>query len=404
MNEVQIAPSEYDNNIFNIDSPNNDIINGLTCIPTGIITKQKQNYCNQLVHSMMNVSNISSAAWNCELYTDFSHTNLVDIVPAFRDTWTFFLLYAAISSIYSIIHDFNLVYYRDDLSKVISYPQGRNDIYVTEAILLYVDKYPVLKQLCCLCLCIPFLIPFILEVIWALCFRQFFLLFKSMRKCKLDQLDFSGFAYVSSAWVAISSGLIMFASGILTLAAGGFPYRVPSIDPDACWCTCTYLLYQSNLYGFFTAACVLIFINFRFLYNWYKESIHGEQYLYLISYSLPMHRANSINRSDPTGDMFGKSVGVTGAYGLMSSNYNIQDEISDDADVNTMTSVTRNCRFLWFICCYGWTFLFLAVLVMSFGVINMYGYPTWLAVLIFVFGILLCFCIYSIVLIVKDDD
>eukprot|EP01084_Bolivina_argentea_P166587 289196_1 len=429
VNKIQISPDHSTNEYLYV------IQNGISCFDK---YNEPSFECDAMTREIINITitNSSITQWQCGLHTDYSNKNLYAISPFKQFMWCL-VVFAAISTIFSIIHDVTLLYYRHNLNKLISGPH-KSDIHYTfkmvEGYHKFGEYYDTKLQNCNKCariflillLSILLLLPMIVFLaafnlvffselfVWTMIIYPSYVLIKQAFN---NKLDCNGFSYVSSMWIGMSSSLMtMSAVFFLLYIALGFEVHVPSLNSHMCDCSCNYILPESSFYSFLLVGGILVMVNLKFLYDWYKESIHGEQYLYLINYTLPLFQATYINKENPAGSMF------SGEYlsSMTLSNYvapsagdddnkttGFTDEKKDDMkdnvndNVNTMTKCVSVWRHLWFslsvILCVN---MYVTFGMFVFGNENMYGYQQWISdtikwtgvSIISVFMIALTFC------------
>eukprot|EP01084_Bolivina_argentea_P195511 335377_1 len=313
VNEIKLTPDQQPN--FNND--NRLIQRGIMCVATDD-DKSSQMQCNAMTKEIINITitNSSITQWKCGLYTDYSNKKLYDISP-FKEFITCFFLFAAISTIFVIIHDLTLIFYRNNLDRLISGPRS-SDIHCSEKIIAapykVIESFQVkienksegiqiflwfllwlVAALPCLIFLLVGVIFFFLELfIWTMIIYPFYLLI-----CK--KLNCNGFSYVSSMWLGMSSALMtMFAMSFLMFMVGGFDVSVPSLNAHKCDCSCNYILPASSFYSFVLADIILAVANVKFLFSWCKESVHGQQFMNLINDSLPLFQETYQNNKNPT--------------------------------------------------------------------------------------------------------
>ena len=208
VDEVDVAPPTYKYNIFT--NGYTDLYafqqQGLRCLT--LSQQIDQPFCDEVTEEMLNMTsqNLSDAynitnsytEWQCELFTDFSNKTLYDEIPYFGQTLLFFVICTGISAIFSIIHDWALIYYRNDLGKLIFYPQKHMNATIV-VMTLYSNCDEDVRCACCLMTAILLLCGLIIEWVWMLAVYPW---------CILLTGSFDGFVYVSSSWIGISTGLM----------------------------------------------------------------------------------------------------------------------------------------------------------------------------------------------------
>eukprot|EP01084_Bolivina_argentea_P312335 540734_1 len=414
VNQVEVSPfNEY--SIFSYER----LVfqsQGIICLGTD------QSYCNQMTQEMVNITSMNSSktVWQCASYTDYSHKSLFDDISHFRTMFILFIICTALSAIFSIIHDWTLVYYRYELDKLTSYPHIEEHGFtflckIAESVMNAQQNHcqsPNWFKCLSLCFWIPvYIITFIiLAVLMALQFPCIMMLYPFWvltikRSCY-------GFSYVSSMWVGISTGLMMLFAVILLFDTGGWNSTIPSMDAK-CTCSCSFILIKQDLWSFIIVAFGLVLVNAKFLYYWYKESKHGEQFLYLVKYLVPLFRARNINKdNNPVGSMFeGRDHPQHGQLiAMLEANVNTllvntgNDDSEQKANINTFTTSHQYCRCMWIGCVTIISWIFLAIIIMIFGGNNVYDYAQWIAIVIFTVGAILCLLCYVFICAMVYDD
>eukprot|EP01083_Nonionella_stella_P265706 899760_1 len=327
---------------------------------------------------------LSMNEYDCGLRTDLSHKILYDEIPSFRTALILFFILTGLYAMFSIIHDWTLIYHRNHLDKLISYPQDL--FYWAQKISHFHDTIErkchnvFCRALAISLLCVPILIGLCLDVLAIIYMFTLYPFYILVTGC-----NFGGFSYVSSAWVGISSGLMIFVATYIIMVTQNNPleYHIPLTDvPLHCWCTCSYRLKSKDFWSFIVVASGIGIKHVMFLWAWYQESVHGEQFLYLVDYkySLPLFKAVHMNQDDnPTGNMFGSRHASS-----------VQSDIVSNPNINTMTPTTRKFR-LFCGLIVGWgSYFWLMITIMVFGVNNQYEYPQWIAQSIIIIFFILC--------------
>ena len=110
----------------------------------------------------------------------------------------------------------------------------------------------------------------------------------------------------TSTIVGIARFIMAFSTAMMMLLmVDGFSREIPVGDEFGgdCTCECVYVFRESDYYKILIVTQLFVGVSINFLYSWMKEPIHGQHFLYLISYRLPVEQAHRINPDDCTGDM-----------------------------------------------------------------------------------------------------
>eukprot|EP01084_Bolivina_argentea_P253258 425344_1 len=286
------------------------IVDGIEC--NGISGYNKE--CDIMAAQMANSSS-THPEWKCTRFTDYSSKSLFDDIVLFRNWFIVLISFTFIYGLFSIIHDCTLIYY-DNLDDISFYPSTETDFYFFYKAKNYFyeifKRFDEIEDNDChwwKCICFPIIIVItmilILSVIvlsgltaaFDIFFNLFVYLFTRCCKCR-------SFSYTSSSWVAISRSMILISTyWIIAVATFGFNKSITSIDPTQCTCSCVYTFRELDFYKFVLVTYTLMLLSAKFLWSWFRESIHCKDYYYLIQFSLPAELTKQINKEDCTGTM-----------------------------------------------------------------------------------------------------
>lgn len=489
------------------------IIDGIMCQSLNSAISGNNNACNTMAKDMA-AERDTNTNWNCNSYTDYSSTTLYAQINIFRYTFIALILCAAIATAFAIIHDFSLIYNRNNLSKLQSYPLEADqdfhlsfhyfyELFLQQLLLPFIRQhifddengdsgyycFPNETELdmksdsiskrnycisclmcfvCCPLICILlflFAICLMLDLCWHLvvypclycccgcCAKRIGLYSHSKSisisekrptkkseiiselhalQSHMNNAFVQHICYISAAWVGIARNITFQIAMLLSLIGlSGIPRSISSMDGLGydCTCNCSLILQPSNFYTFMTVTYILAIVNILFVIEWYKESVHGQQFLYLVTYTLPLFRVANINNDDVAGNMMGvgndgnematdmkqkllvpKTYGVTDVTNVDSSAVEVQsgrkseetvdemkmdeeikvnDEIRNESvsgNVNTMTSLSKVFRGVLMVMMIFISLVYFVSGILIVGYYNQYNYDDWLAGMIQAFG------------------
>eukprot|EP01084_Bolivina_argentea_P185959 320597_1 len=284
---------------------------GITCSSNGTHSST----CNSMAIQMANSSNTTvNSAWNCAANTQFTSASIFGVFTNENDSFmsTFnsvrnyivkLIIFACLYGIFIIIHDWTLIAYTKEVNNLSFYPQTTDDFRLTNCCMKLAH--------CCGLFAAPLILYLLLDVIYMMIIYPFkhFILSK-LFKCE-ETHKINGISYVSAAWVGFSRTMMTFATGVfITTASHGFVTAIPPLDPKLCSCQCNYILNPTDFWILFFVTLIFIINNLIFLKSWVSETVHGQYYLYLIRYKLPIQRADSMNVDDITGTIINQSINL----------------------------------------------------------------------------------------------
>ena len=385
VNEVKVLPRTFQYSIFPLDR-HAEFFDGFHCFQHG--ERKGNTYCNEMAEQIVN--NATNNAWKCDQYADYSNKYLFNDIRPFKFNLRWLIICTAMFAIFAIIHDCTLVYYKHNLNALKFYPHTRESIFYGSII----SRRHCSKWI--FYLCFPLVvISMIAQVCIMLTLYPFYVLIKDR--------SLYGFSYVSSLCVGVSVGNITSLSVLVLSTSWQFFKDLESLNPAKCDCQCTYQLLETDLWTFVVLTLGFVLTNVRFLYRWYRETVHGEQFLYLIKYTLPISKAIALNENgNPVGNMFG---GSEKEHSLnSSSNYVQMTDVTVDnpqkPDVTIksndgckMPKVSKQCRLIWFIWTISISCTWLSFVLLIFGILNTYNYPKAIPICIFAMGAAIPICI-----------
>eukprot|EP01084_Bolivina_argentea_P299121 515586_1 len=390
------------------------IIRGISCWPITISNVS----CNTMAVQMANMASNGSIDYQCNLHTQYnSNDSLYSDIILFKLSIIFLIFFSITYGLSAIVHDSTLIYYRNNLKMLTFHPINKIDFYLhTKYILFWKSKITPLfhggsKYLiyCCFPISILFfslllLLRFIcfgLDVVWMLGIYPF------ISSCwKIDRNKINAFSYVSSSWVGVSRFMMLNTTTLMVYFATSAHIEKPldAKDASVCRCSCRYVFTPSDFYSFLAVTYIFVLLNAKFVFSWFMESVHGQHYLYLIEYSLPIEIANSINNKDCAGDMMMKKDNLyrTDSEKQKQSDlngHNKQKHIDNSAENNDwelegdISQKQNRVEFIWrlilmFFVIYS--FLFIGGSMIFIAFFNEYQYSMLLRVILYIIGAVIC--------------
>eukprot|EP01084_Bolivina_argentea_P020162 37510_1 len=330
--------------------------------------------------------------WQCSAYTQFTNTKLSHKFTSFKAYLISLFIFTGIYVLFCIIHDWTLIYYKENLEIVSFLPTVDQEVCLSE----YLQRKRENSN------CVMNIVRYILFIIVIL--PEWFVMLYTVYpiihyfgfKCNVSQKRYKvpTICYISSAWVG-SARFWMSVSTMLLLydICDGFSDKISiSLEPERCDCECNYVFHQADYYKLLSVTSIFVVLSIKFLWSWTNEAVHGYYFLYLIKYSLPIKYAHKINPDECSGSMMKEielealptKTTTHSEYQMM--DYTENDEESKDVEVESNQSAINDDD-IWV----GFQYRMLLLVVVIFIYfcignftismtleINYYGYPEWL--------------------------
>eukprot|EP01084_Bolivina_argentea_P106340 190314_1 len=310
------------------------LITGGSCIQdtdSNVNHTNRTNQTNQLTttestwkRDIVNITYVQALAeWDCGSHTDFSQISFNETFSSAENYLITVMTLALIYFFFAVIHDSTLIYYKQDLNLVSFIPTNYDEYYLVTTMFrimpYWFEKFVTYITENCNCFCIGILsivvmglpalalwtvftiIFWLIDLIHMLIVRPIMVCFGMKQKL----YNIPTICYISAGWI----GVTRFSMAIVTMlmlikwSTEAFFTDIPSLNPHLCDCRCVYILKEWDWYKLLGTTVLFTTFNIQFLWSWTMETIHGNDFLYLISYTLPIKYAHRINPEECTGSM-----------------------------------------------------------------------------------------------------